>query len=674
MSFLHPEVFWFLFLLVIPVIIHLFFFRNKKSFYFSSLQFIKNVEQSNKSYKKLKKWIILFCRLLAFGSLIVAFTKPIQNDKLDNTYFKESINFIYIDNSFSMQCMGSRGELLSEAREIAKEYIDGLGRNSQIIIQTNQSNGIERKILNKKEALEAVNEVDYISNAKNLNQIITWQNDLLNKLQGSTNELASTRVFISDFQKINITELPDLSSKNDIVLIRTNSANTTNLTVDSVWFDIPIHKIGVSNVLNIRVQNFSSNKKDDIELSLDINGQNRNSLVSIPPNNYVIERFDIEENSDGFKNGKISINDEQLFWDDDFYFSYTVQNENSVLIINGENDSKAVLKSLTTEKSLKISEVNIKQFQSSAIESHNLIILNGLNEISSGLRSILLEFNNSGGHVLFIPGNNIETVNYNLCLKELGLSQLKFATDNSFTLEKINYDDPFFSGIFSIDKPSIRLKDIKKYYPNIPAPNSRPLLRLRNDQIILSYNKKGNFLFHFSLDPEFSSFTSDGFFNTILLRIAELSNRSLPLFCSIGENESFMLPKKEKTNSISLKNGDIQFYPTFKNKGNYSEVSLRGPEAIEKLKNGIYSISGSRNDAFLAINYNKNESVMSICSDDSLALRFKNAGTENIKFYNFSNQEEINFQPIEDSGWWRYFIILTLFFLLIEMAVLKFMK
>ncbi|MBM3161623.1 MAG: BatA domain-containing protein, partial [Bacteroidetes bacterium] len=41
MHFLYPERLWFLLLLTIPIIIHLFHFRRQKTLFFSSLRFIK---------------------------------------------------------------------------------------------------------------------------------------------------------------------------------------------------------------------------------------------------------------------------------------------------------------------------------------------------------------------------------------------------------------------------------------------------------------------------------------------------------------------------------------------------------------------------------------------------------------------------------------------------------
>ena len=77
MEFLYPSLLWLLFLLLIPILIHLFHFRRHKTLFFPSLKFIKFIEQENKSTKKLKDLLILFSRLLALSAIIIAFAQPI---------------------------------------------------------------------------------------------------------------------------------------------------------------------------------------------------------------------------------------------------------------------------------------------------------------------------------------------------------------------------------------------------------------------------------------------------------------------------------------------------------------------------------------------------------------------------------------------------------------------
>ena len=109
MRFEHPGVLWALLLLAIPIIIHLFHFKRFKTLYFSSLIFVKQIEQETKSVKKLKHLLILISRLLAFAALVLAFAKPYI--PLSENTLQGKTTAIYIDNSFSMTNLGSEGQL-----------------------------------------------------------------------------------------------------------------------------------------------------------------------------------------------------------------------------------------------------------------------------------------------------------------------------------------------------------------------------------------------------------------------------------------------------------------------------------------------------------------------------------------------------------------------------------
>ena len=153
MAFVNPGILWLLSLNIIPIIIHLFHFRRYKTLYFSSLQFIQKIDQENKSTKKLKQIIILITRMIALSVIIIAFAQPYLPLKNGQNNAGKNVISIYIDNSFSMTAKGVEGELISEAREIARQFIEKAPIDCKIILHTNKLNGIEKRLLTKIEAL-----------------------------------------------------------------------------------------------------------------------------------------------------------------------------------------------------------------------------------------------------------------------------------------------------------------------------------------------------------------------------------------------------------------------------------------------------------------------------------------------------------------------------------------
>ena len=108
MQFKHPEILYFLLLLVIPLLVHLFQLRRFKKEYFTNVKLLKELQIQTRKSSKIKKWLLLATRLLLLACLIIAFAQPFFNAK-DTTNKGNELN-ILLDKSFSMQAKGAKGE------------------------------------------------------------------------------------------------------------------------------------------------------------------------------------------------------------------------------------------------------------------------------------------------------------------------------------------------------------------------------------------------------------------------------------------------------------------------------------------------------------------------------------------------------------------------------------
>ena len=172
MSFIYPQFLWALLFLAIPIFVHFFSFQKHKKLYFSSILFLKKIEKENRRIKKLKHFLILFLRLCAIACLVLAFARPYMPDNKKTKGEKTGAALFYIDNSFSMTAKGSEGELLSEAIESARKTIKELPINTQIILHTNKMNGIEARVLNKKQALNQLDKIKPYQLSRFLDELI----------------------------------------------------------------------------------------------------------------------------------------------------------------------------------------------------------------------------------------------------------------------------------------------------------------------------------------------------------------------------------------------------------------------------------------------------------------------------------------------------------------------
>ena len=680
MELVYPKLLWLLSLLIIPVLIHLFHFRRYKTLFFSSLKFIKFIEQENKSTKKLKNLLILFARLLALTSIILAFAQPIiQKGKLKHSAGK-NVLAIYIDNSFSMSAKGSEGELISEARELARRLLKNTPLETAILLATNKLDGIEQRLISKIEALDYLDKIELTPINRNLEDVINWQRTFLDKENLEQQKLANRQyVLLSDFQ--NSTFIMNKIAEDKIHFynpIQLFPQDRSNIYIDSVWFSSPIHKKGEANELFIQIKNDAEEATTNLELELEIGKKQRTSFIDIDAGKKSIISFQITDQENGQKNGKVGINDKQLYWDDDFYFSYQVADYSNTLIINGEAASENVTKVFNIEPFFKTQSTKDVEFTKDKLNQCDFVILNGLNSISSGMDEDLVEFNKMGGSIFIFPGNNIDFSEYRHFLKALNLPELGPFVSTGLKIDQINFKDPFFKGVFEKENKNLNLPSVTKSYSsrNLKQETAFSLISFRNGAPLLLKSKENAYLFLSSLNTDFGNFIGNALFPTILLRAGELSTQNYPLFALIGEeNRIAVLDPILNDQALKLIGNNSEFIPIIQKIGNQNFISISGMEAIEKLKAGNFSIQTDDEIGLLALNYSRQESELDYKNEKEILDAFKNKGISNCQYEKIENgQSSANIEVDKPYEYWKLFLVLGLFFITSEIALLRFMK
>lgn len=679
MEFVHPGFLWLLFFLLIPIIIHLFHFRRHKTLFFPSLKFLKYVQQEQKSTQKLKHLLVLFSRLFALACLIICFAQPFIGTSKSNSAGK-SVLAIYFDNSFSMTAKGTEGELLSEAKELTRRILKDAEPETHILLATNKLDGIEQRLITKVEALDYLEKIESTPIRRNLQEVLNWQKEFIDREnQENVNLAVRQYVFLSDFQKNQFeTDKMIVDEKAFYYPIQIKPQEISNLLIDSVWFASPIHKKDEPNEFFVQVKNLSENDIVNAELSMQAGSQKRTLFMDIPAKKSAVANFQITNNQAGLVEGKVSVNDKQLFWDDDFYFSYYVAASAGVLILNGEDASSSVNRVYGIESFYKVKSISDMSFTREELKGTDLIVLNGLNEISSGLASELVDFKNQGGSIFIFPGSKVNSNDFGNFLNELGIPSLSGVAREGTKIDKVEYKDPFFKNVFEKENASLNLPSVTKCYglPNFRQSTIFPLITLRNGSPLLLRTNESVYLYTSSLNSEFGNFTENALFPTILLRAGEFSKRNLPLYATIGKQNKLML-FEELTDETPLKlvNKEFEYIPIVSKNGLAVNISISGPEAIEKLKSGNYVIKTDSPINGIALNYDRAESEMYYVSKEDVETELKELGVKNINFNSVENGQSATMVDLQKpKEYWRLFLLLALLFVLSEMAFLRFWK
>jgi len=678
MNFVYPNILYFLFLLIIPIIIHLFNFRRYKKLYFSSLQFIKKVEKETNATKNLRHYIILACRMLAFTALIFAFAQPyIPTSEQSKSY--ESIIPIYLDNSFSMSAKGSNGDLLNQAKTTVQQIADAYPKGQRFILVTNALDGTEHRIITRTELEEKIENI----NLSPISRAVTNPLESIKEYLSSIAYEGNLHYYVlSDFQKNNLKETKAaIDTSSNYTFLQFTPQINRNLYIDSIWFEQAFQRVNNNNTLNVRVQNTGKEKLTNVELNLSVAGTKRQTLTDLEADNATVVTMNYTDKSTGIKEGLVEIIDENLYFDNRFYFTYKVEESVQILVINDENSTPYPGLVYATDDFYSVKETAVGQLKSNELNEADLIVLNGLNTISSGIQSQLKQLVENGVHILIIPSADFESQSYNNLLSSFQLPLYRNVTQQEIRIGKIASELDFFTGMFDGNVDNIRMPPLKRYISSTTYTNANynSLIQYENGMpLLVEHAKVKNvFAFYSPIDPNFNNLGKSALFSSVLLRIGEKSQGQLPLSLTIGSSDEYRIRSSGTNESaLILKQKEYEFIPEMSRNTGSSSISVRNASDNQSILDGIYTIqTEGKTLGKLALNYNRFESDMQYVSENEITSYFNSLNVRKLNTEGISTMSDIQQLTLKNPNeFWRILLILALAFLLLEMLIIIFWK
>jgi hypothetical protein len=641
MQFLHPEYFYALPALLIPIFIHLFQLRRFKKYAFTNVALLQKLRFQTRKSSQIKKWLVLILRLLAIACIILAFTQPyFSNQKAtDNT----SETVIYLDNSFSMQALGANGPLLKRG---IQDVIDGIEETKKISVFTNENSYESITLKNLKNKLL---NISYSQDQLSLNNVILKGTSLFSNSKSSL----KTLLVVSDFQKHDQNLLTEIDTTIKVVFVPLKPLNTANDYIDTISIESSLNS---NTEINVTAKTNDKNK-DSIAVTL-FEGNKKIGKSILEKSKGYQTSFEVQTKK-GFK-GKFSIEDSQIYYDDNFYFSIPKTSKISVLAINDQT-SATFLSKIYTKDEFVFKNQDYKTLDFSEIKNNNLIVLNGINNISLVLKNSLKDFMNSGGIVLMIPGSKGDVLSYNQLISTQTKHSLKPLKLQEKSITGIEFNHTVLKDVFKTKVSNFQYPSVKSYYPVTASSNK--ILTFEDQQAFLSqFNSL--FVFTASLDAVNSNFKNSPLIVPTLYNIGRLSLRNLPLQYWTGEKNTFDLKVNlQKDHILKLSSNKEEFIPLQSNFN--SKVQITTDEMPNEP--GHYAVlKNSDTITHISYNYNRIESLLiydnlldieGVIINNSLNIVLKNINSE-------SNVMRL----------WKWFIIFALILLAFEMLILKYFK
>jgi len=672
MHFLYPAFLFALFSLAIPVLIHLFNFRRYQKVYFSNVQFLKEVQERQSSRRNLKELLILAARLLALSFLVLAFAKPYVPGQHTADAGKQQAVSIFVDNSYSMETINREGSLLDEAKRKAKEIASAYSINDRFQVLTQDFEGKHQRFLSRDEFNDAVDAVKISPESRNLQQIISRQQHLLDMHREGLRSL----YVISDFQK-NMSDNEPVKADTGvrINLVRLTADILPNVAVDSVALLSAIHRPGDGEKLVVRLHNYADETAEKIPLKLLINGtQKALGSYTIKARSVQYDTLTFSGLQAGWQRAEIALQDNPVTFDNQFYFSFNVKQQMPVLLIDGGTPNpylKAVFGADPFFAAKRVPDGNVDY---AALTSYPLIVLSDLNSISTGLAQQLKAYVAKGGSLLVFPGAEADAASYRSLLSPMNAAYPQNLVVADAKVSAINLQNQVFKNIFENFPQNPDLPAVKKYFQLSPAGNAENLMVLPGRQPFWAGYASGKGKVYVSavpLNEDFSNLPRHALFVPVMFRIALLSGHDQPLFYTAGRDETIEIPPlqtSEKQVLKLVKAGHTIIPDTRQREG--STLLYVGDQLQET---GTYDLKMQDSTvAVLAFNDNRSESDLSYLSSAELskivpaAAAVLDGGKGSLK--NAVTETNFGLQL------WKLCIILALIFLGAEIAVIRYFK
>jgi len=680
MKFVNPALLFGLFLIAIPVLIHLFNLRRYKIIYFSNVRFLKEIKEETRKQSRLKHLLVLLMRILAVIFIVFAFAQPYIPNSSNIIITEKDFVSVYVDNSYSMEASGMHGSLLNTAKDKAKEIVSTYRNTDEFQIINNSFSASNKRLLNKEQTSEQISEIDFTYHFRTLSQIIENQLNLVQSKDFKQKFL----YIISDFQK-SFVDLENIRTDTNVKIyfIPVMAEERYNIYADSCWFDAPVNLIGQNVVLKVRIKNNTDKliEKNPIKLYLN-NQQTALSSFDVNPMSETIIELPYKINETGIQNGFVELIDYPVSYDDKFYFSYFVKDVINILCLNNKNENKYVKALFGNDSAFVLNQMESRSIDYSVFPKYELIILNELDEISSGLSYELSNYIRNGGSVLLLPGRDVDVDSYNQFLTPLSEGTIDKSENQMLKINKINFSHPLYKDVFEKLPENINLPEVKKHYvlKTSSTSLSDDILNLQNGHPFLSifYVDKG-FLYVLAapLDKDFSNFQSHAVFVPTLYNMALNSIKSSDLYYLLGNDISFNYYNADTdlkaTYKIKNAENDFEFIPQFSNA--FSYITFYINEQIKEAGNYLLNYKDVSRMG-ISFNYNRKESDLSCYDKTELSELIKQKNLKNINIID-ARQETITSAITKiNQGFvlWKYCIIFALLFLAVEIILLRYWK
>jgi len=646
MSFKNPLILYALFLLLIPVIIHLVRWKKYKKTEFTNVDFLKELEIKSRKSRQLKELIVLALRMLALAMLILAFARPFIPSQAYKNQILKTKNLIFLDNSLSLSALNGPTtlwqDLLQELQKLPA------GQTYTVITNNRIYNNVKGDFLP-----QVLYDIPFSNqpaqHTANLNKI--------KLLLDRDNQTRHNIIYASDLQNVYNEQLTDSLFAPDVYyhFLTRQVPDLANISIDSLWLtgqDIENYHLSLKVSANVPELKTPVQVSQGNEILWRTQINFKDSLQQ--QINLILPHKNME--------AKVSVFDKAFRFDNDLYFTLQQNPVINVLVIGDKLPEFA--QKIYSGDEFKLDFRQPGQVNYDELNRYDLILIYAYKNSYNLPGTLLSNYLKQYGNIVLIPGD-VKAAEMQNFLQNFHINTSVALDTNRVLLNKINYQHPFFKGVFLKPVQNFSYPFVQKHF--LLNPHGEWLYRL-NDRSAFAqiFRRNGNLFFiNAPLEPENTNFTqAASLIVPLFYQMALTQNKTQDLYFVLGQKNTWFVKKEiAGDETIRLKNGNEEFIPYQQNQ--FRKIQLQTGELPSKA--GIYHIIYRQQKiGSVAFNYNRAENRLSFLKLPAL----KNISQANSLKNFLTEQKHFN----QDKPLWKWLLIAALLFLLMEMLVIRFWK
>lgn len=669
MKLLEPYFLYAFLALAIPILIHLFSLQKHKTVYFSNVAFLRQLQQKKSHITKLQKLLLLLVRLLLLSAIILAFCEPYLSKKDTLTKSKQIIG-VYIDNSFSMSANNNKGALIEQAKNNARVVLNAHKGKDEFIFLSNDLQGKHQRILDYNDCLDAIDNIQICPSVLTLNTVF----DRFKSLKLNEINSKSSLYIISDFQKTSTPEsFYTHSASINTHLLPINSYPQTNLSIDTCYLENPNHAIGQQEWLEFEVSNTSNELIENLSVKLFVNGKQKAlTTLNIEANAKSKAKISFNNHSSGVQQAYLELSDATITFDNRLYFNFDVQEFTKVLSIY-EKTSNPSLTALFKDPIFEFKNSPIGQLNLTDLAEQNLIILEDVENPSTGLINALKNYSNKGGNILIYPSTNLAINSFKNLATALNIPAFTKLNNKKVKVSSINKNHLVFKDVFEKQSLKSEYPEVNSYYSlaKTHTISEENILQLNTKEPLLNSYKNGLGTVYLQCSPlneESNSLEKHALFVPLLYNIANQFSKNEHLYYTLGKDRLIRLKEEKSSNQWRIKKGTtIDLIPEVRTIDQSIQINIQNTLQ----EDGFYSLTNGVVEKIVSYNFDREESNLTTWGLDELEEISEQYAHINVWYKEGLQLENALKENRSGTPLWRIFILLALLLIFIESLLLK---